>query len=349
MKKICFRVDANNEIGIGHMMRCLTLAEELCNNQKMQCIFAVSDEMSAEILKHTCFEYIILHIDYKDYSKYSAELLAQLIKQRKLDLVIIDSYFSEQEYFRKIHSLVKTACFWCRKEEISTDLLINYNIDYDISFYQKNFPKSSIRLLLGTDYIPLRKEFMYLSKKKIEQSVRSVLVTTGGGDSRFFMENFLQNDCTLKKYYSITFTLIIGTYSSSYEKLKDICNKKQLQNIRIIPHTSEIEKIMNKSDIAISSGGTLMYEICALGIPSVLYSIADNQKSEAAFLAKEGAVFYAGDINDSTFWKNLFQMLDRLISNYNIRKKLSEKASNLVDGRGICRIAGEVFNLLEEK
>ena len=91
MKKICFRVDANQNIGQGHAMRCLSIANELSDNYDAQCIFAVSDESSARFFTMRKKEVINLGLDYKDYSLFAAKAMLKIIDNPILQIKIIHS------------------------------------------------------------------------------------------------------------------------------------------------------------------------------------------------------------------------------------------------------------------
>lgn len=345
MKKICFRVDANRTIGQGHAMRCLTLARRLSDSHQAECCFLVSEAQSASFFEGTGFVCTILNLKYDDYTVNAAMALCGLLNSQKADLVVIDSYFVTDKFMQMIGKKVKAACFWCREEKITTDLLINYNIDYPSDFYEKNYAHGNTRLLLGTEYIPLREEFKNNQIPNVREKVDSILVLTGGSDSQNFIGNFLRQIHNIGKYDDIKFTCIIGRYNEFYHNVTDFCTANHMEHVCIRQHTEDIISVMKEHDIVISAGGTTMYELCALGIPTLLYSIADNQISESAYMYDHGVMYYAGDCQDTLFWERLFRMLDELLCHADIRSQMSDKMKRLVDGNGAQRIVSELLEL----
>lgn len=349
MKKICFRVDANKVIGQGHAMRCLTLAKKLNGSNQTECCFIVSERQSADFFEDTGFACIILNQEYDDYSANAAIVLQELLNSQKADLVVVDSYFVTDRFMQKIGETVRTACFWCREEKITTDLLINYNINYASDFYEKNYAGGDTRLLLGTIYIPLRQEFKNSRVPDVKAKVESILILTGGSDRQNFIGNFLRQIYHSRKYQDIKFTCMIGRYNEFYRDITDFCATNHMDYVCIRTHTEDIINVMKEQDIVVSAGGTTMYELCALGIPTLLYSIADNQISESVYMQEHGVMYYAGGYQETLFWERLFRMLDELICYPEIRHQISDKMKHVVDGNGAQRIASELLDLFENE
>ena len=102
---------------------------------------------------------------------------------------------------------------------------------------------------------------------------------------------------------------------------------------------------MQEADIAITAGGTTVYELCACGTPSVCYVMADNQMPNARALAREGLMLYGGDVRQGHWQEEVFVRLDRLLADAGLRKEMAAGMQRLVDGKGADRIARALWRL----
>lgn len=332
MKKICFRVDANSEIGQGHAMRCLSVAKQLVKRDEAECKFAVSDKKSESFFDGTGFECFNLGKDYKDYSENAANEFKQLLIEDHFDIAFLDSYYINKKYISIIGLCVKTACFFCKEEKISVNLLINYNVNYNKKFYFECYKKQNCKLLLGTEYVPLREEFFISKQRKEPLKAEKILFLTGGSDSQELVNDFIENSARLS---SCDLTVVVGKYSD-YKKSEIT---KVPNNVKIVAQTNQIVDLMLANDLVISAGGTTMYELCALGIPSIIYSMADNQKSEAEYMGQHGYVVYVGESQESDFWDILVNETIRVVNSQYLRQVMVEKMQKLVEGNGSIKIA----------
>ena len=73
---------------------------------------------------------------------------------------------------------------------------------------------------------------------------------------------------------------------------------------------------MKKADIAISAGGTTLYELCACGTPTISYSFADNQLDNVEQFQKDELIDYAGDVRKTNIFENVKKRLNQYTQNY---------------------------------
>lgn len=96
---------------------------------------------------------------------------------------------------------------------------------------------------------------------------------------------------------------------------------------------------MQKADIAISAGGTTLYELCACGTPTISYAFADNQLDNVKQFQEDGLIDYAGDARIDDIAKNVNQYLKKYQDDWQLHEKKSEKMQEMVDGKGAMRLA----------
>ena len=133
---------------------------------------------------------------------------------------------------------------------------------------------------------------------------------------------------------------IIGDEHPDRIEIEKTCEK---HNYACHIHTKRMAELMASSDLALGAGGSASWERCCLGLPTICFSIADNQVEIASSLDKIGACIYLGN-NKSIEKKNIGRFLTDIISDKSKLSVMSQKAYALVDGCGTERVC----NLIKE-
>lgn len=335
-----FRVDGNNVIGSGHIMRCLSIAYEI--QQKDDVVFVVSDSYFFNFIENKGFNCINLEIDYKELPKDN-KFIDYLLKE-KPQFVFIDSYYVDNVFFNKVKRICKTIYIDdLLSFPYNVDVLINYNIYGEYSNYKKLYEKENFipMLLLGPKYAPLRKEFRNLEEFVIRPKCKNIFVSTGGADPLHLALRLISYiiDNHILQY---TFHFIVGIANNDKDEMIEI--SKNYKNIILHYNVENISKLMMRCDIAITAAGSTAYELCACGIPTISYILADNQILGAEAFDKKGIMKYCGDARylkhfSSIIFSNIY-VLDNKIE---LRRKLSINMQKIVDGKGSLNILDEIF------
>ncbi|MBD5465968.1 MAG: UDP-2,4-diacetamido-2,4,6-trideoxy-beta-L-altropyranose hydrolase [Lachnospiraceae bacterium] len=340
MKKCLIRVDSNGTIGTGHLMRCLAMAGEL--KKSCQVVFVLADKMGTELLEKEGFSYRCLDSQW-DQMEDELKAVCQVIKEENAQVLLIDSYQVTKHYLECVRRLIKTIYVDDLHEFLyPCDLLVNYAVyakDYD---YEKKYQNRDTKLLIGCSYAPLRQEFAALPEKEINEQIKNVLVLTGGTDSCHFALQFMQQIVGIQGYTNVRFHIICGKYNQDIDKLREL--EKEKRNVQVYCNLFELSRFMRKVDIAISAGGTTLYELAACGTPTIGYSLADNQLENLKSFADKGCLLSVGDIRQGFPGEELLKGLEEL-EDREKREELSHKMKQLVDGNGCRRLAEEIIKL----
>lgn len=337
---ILFRADANEQIGVGHLMRCLSVARAFANKGD-ELKFITADHKGDGLIKNAGFDSVCLNSEWS-YLDSEIGQLKRLITDENPILLIIDSYYVTDKYLSSISDIVRTvyiddlnsACW-------NVNVLINYNI-FSSGFDYSGYDTIRTKLLLGPKYAPLRSEFINCPKHKIKD-VTDIMVSAGGSDPERITEKIMNYICPIISE-DIVFHFIVGALNP---RLNDIKNTASgLKNVVLHINEPHMSELMAKCDIAISAAGTTLYELCAMGITTITYTLADNQIPAANEFDKQGIMISAGDCrNEDQFIERLNKLLLDLIKNDALRAKLSYKMQSLVDGNGASRIVEDLNNL----
>lgn len=336
---IGIRVDANEIIAMGHLVRCMSIAVQL-KRMGEKVIFIISEHYAEDYIVKNGFDCICLDNHYNEKEKETEELL-YIIGKENIDRLLIDSYEVTEGYMTEIRKYAGVIYI----DDLNlfrypADIIINYVDSADMTWYRdKGYDKEIF--LLGSRYVPLRPEFAD-KRIHIKQNADSVFVTTGGTDSHDMLIGILDK-MKESELAGIKKCVVAGKFYDRPEDLRAMAEEDG--TIEVYHDISDICAIMRKCDIAVSAGGTTMIELCSCGIPTVCFSMADNQMPAINAFSEKGIVKYAGDVRD-----NREKVIDNIIGNiglmkdsYELREGLSEKAKGVVDGRGAERIAEAIM------
>lgn len=337
------RADANEEIGTGHVMRCLSIAEAF-RHRGEEVTFIIADERSRSMIEEHGFSVICLDSVWNDLEKEISSLV-QAIKVQGISSLLIDSYFVTEAYLKEIGRHAKIAYIDDLNQFLyPVDLLVNYNIYAGELEYEKRYREAGLdtKFLLGCRYVPLREEFSRVDRK-INETVSRVLITSGGTDPYDAVGGILEN-LSEKPWFDVTeFHVILGRFNKNREKLEERWGN--CKNVVLLRNVKNMAEHMTQCDMAVTAGGVTTYELCATGIPSVMYTLADNQLDIANTVSRLGIMPWVGDIREDRqqCLKAIGEQTEQLRNSLSMRRKLSEKMREMVDGKGCERLVDIIW------
>lgn len=338
--KVVIRADAYSELGTGHVMRCLALAQGIKDNGG-DVVFVTYCE-SEGLLERLKKETFCIH---KLQAPGSLEKSLQLISEEKPDWVVLDGYHFDTEYQKAVkdagHRLLYIDDF-AHLDHYYADILLNQ--DYGAGRFHYSIEPCT-KLLIGTDYVFLRREFLQYTgfKRTMDASAHKILIMMGGVDIDNYTLKVLKDMQHINVPLSVR--VIIGGANPHYKSIsREAPNSRH--TVKIFRAVEDMPAMMAWADVAISAGGTSIWELAFMGLPAVLYVTAENQRHCVKALNEDGFFMTAGRTNADTF-KDLSQALSELLVNKNLRDIMSRKLKTLVDGRGIYRTVNEMKSNLE--
>ncbi len=341
---VIFVVEGNRDIGMGHVMRCLAIADAI-KAEGEACLFVMSSRDCEGIVKKHGHEVKVVDSPYKEPK---AEDIDSIIDSMEVSALFVDSYYVKNEYLNNVHTICKRK--GCKLVYIddrcglpySCDILLNYNIFSNLDAYKHLYSKHEVpTLLLGTAYAPLRQEFRQIEENLLKSEAANVFVSTGGADTEHITLKLVE-EAALKPNYRFHF--VVGKMNPDREKIRAI--SRGYENIVLHENVSRMDKLMLACDAALSAAGSTLYELCAVGVPAITYVVADNQIPAAEEFDKRGIMRNCGDARrpeNGTFARTLIEQVVRLAENYDERKLRSEKMKSIVDGEGTKRIIERVL------
>lgn len=341
---IWIRADANEIIGTGHIMRCISIARALRQLGQRVC-FITADDSGTSILEKEGQEYVILNSEYRDME---GELpgLRRLLAENTPDFFLADSYFVTRRYLQEIRKIVPVGVLDDMPQtyvqtNMQADLLINYNIFADASLYGADAAGTDVTCggyLLGTDYVPLRREFEEVGYT-VREKAETVLVTTGGSDKYDLAGQLLKKALADPCASALRYLVVSGVYNAHLPELKEL--ESAYENVHIFSDVRNMSGLMRASDIAVSAGGSTMYELSAVGVPVICFSFVDNQERIVKGFVEKNLTCFGGDYlrQGEAMLDEVVGNINRLAEDFELRRSFSGKLKKVVDGRGAMRIA----------
>lgn len=331
------RVDMNGTIATGHMIRCLSIADEW-KKKGHELVFIMADSNAEELIKSRGYSCAVLHSDWRDMDG-EMEPLRHVIEHKNVECMLIDSYQVTEHYLTEVRKLTRTIYIDdINKFKYPVDGLICY-ANYWKKFAYEEYMDGT-QMALGSSYVPLRSVFAETRAKCIRSRAKNLLLLSGGTDSYHILEQLLEH-IDRGRYECID--VICGRYNEQYEYLQRqyVCKG----NVNIWKSVNDIEIYMRKADIAISAGGTTLYELCAMGTPTISYSFVDNQLDNVIQFQQDQAIEYAGDFRKDNVIEKICSYLEMYYDNPRVRQEKSRRMQELVDGKGAARIAEFIIQI----
>jgi UDP-2,4-diacetamido-2,4,6-trideoxy-beta-L-altropyranose hydrolase len=341
--RVAIRADGSPFIGLGHIVRSLALAAAL-RQAGHEVVFLSRFEPGLSRIREQGFaarEVVggVTDGPGKEYEPAGdGPAVARLLATEKFDALVTDSYRVDTGYFLQVRPLV-TASFYMddlNRFPVAVDGVINGNINAAELGYH-SWP-ASVKLWLGCQYNLLRQQFAALPDRITAQEVRTLLIIAGGGDSGKVVEFLARSLLDNKATGNLALRLVVPARSVAGEELERLPGRYP-ERIRLYRDVTEMADLMRECDLAISAGGTTLYELCAAGLPRLAVVLADNQQSIVDAMARQELVVSLGAATDLTA-AAVAESVALLAGDRAKRDRQNRQGRKLVDGQG-ARRAGQ--------
>ncbi|MDM7858932.1 UDP-2,4-diacetamido-2,4,6-trideoxy-beta-L-altropyranose hydrolase [Thiopseudomonas acetoxidans] len=362
--KIVLRVDASIEMGSGHVMRCLTLADAL-TQAGAECHFICREHpghLNALITERGHIVNSLPYIEQHKQRQYSkAEELAHanwlratqeqdlescipILKLLQPDWLIVDHYAIDERWHKKLRP-------YCQKimviddladRQHDCDLLLDQTFGRSEEDYVLLVPEHC-EILCGAQYALLRPEFAqwrdYSLKRRAQGQLEHLLINLGGVDKDNITTEILQALANTALPDNCRITVVMGATAPWVERVQ--------QQAALMPWPTEVKvgvnnmaELMANSDLAIGAAGATSWERCCLGLPSIVICLADNQRKVIRSLEQSGAAILCS-LEESISSIKLSPKL-KLAEHFLVR--LIKNSSIIIDGLGCNRVVNKIWS-----
>lgn len=358
-KRIVIRADASHEMGTGHVMRCLTLARTL--RQRGAEVHFVCREHDGNLngfLEAAGFAVYRLaleetgrvadpqalappHAHWLGASwERDADQTLRAMGERAADWLIVDHYGLDsrwQEQLRtKAHKILVIDDLADRQNDC--DVLLDQNFFSNASQrYQDRVPQHAT-LLLGPTYALLGPDYACLRRRAMPRSgvPNRVLVSFGGADQLGLTRRTVE--ALLSLPFDIEADIILSQGSGDHLPIKQLLVEQS--SIRLHDRVATLAPFMLAADLAIGAGGATNWERMCLGLPTLVVTMADNQREIAKHLASQGLIRWLGEAD--TVGVDEIRSAIEAVAGEGLDPEWSSRCMNIADGRGVERVAAVI-------
>jgi len=337
------RADASAEMGVGHVMRCVALAEAWLKTGG-RATFAMAEGVElGDRIRSRGGE--ILEIQGEPGRQ--EDIKATRIAGQRLgaDWLVVDGYHFSPEYIADVEKAASHFLVMADGEQyhaLNCDLLVNPELDVSEDEYPSSDRCGGI--LLGPRYALLRREFLDYSvgNKTFPQSAARVLVTLGGGDAHNVTLRVM-NALDKITDRQLDVVIVLGA-ANPHRTTLEFAAANSRHKMELISDAPNMPKLMAEAMFAVTAGGGTCYELAFMRVPMLLITIARNQERAVDAYNRAGIGLSAGRFQD--FDETLFVgILRRMISDSGLRQRLSANAARMIDGKGAERIVSEMLSI----
>jgi len=327
-KRIIFRVVGNDEVGMGHIYRALTLAHEITDHEVL---FVSSEEDSIALNQLAGYDYWL--------GLYPSEEITNSILELKPDLVVNDILDTDKAYIKALtdHE-IKVVNFEDMGGGVGhADLAINEL--YDDAMVQGG------NVYWGRDYFFVRDEFADAIPHVFQEKVTGLLLTFGGTDQHDLSRKIYHVVKDLCRAHGVTIYIVAGPGYKEYQHLVREVAKDD--NVSVTHATGVISSIMENTQLAITSNGRTVYELAHMSIPSIVISQHDRERTHA-FACEENGVIPLDLYREGITEERVLKVLERLILDVGHRLNLFNSISRFEFSRNKAKVLNLILSLLDK-
>lgn len=357
--RVAFRTDASLDIGSGHVMRCLTLAEKL--RQKGAEVVFICRQLPGDgidLIRRNGFSVSVLPspstqqnpvvqtshwlcVPWQQDAEQTHQVLA---KAGHWNWLVVDHYGIDaawEEYQKSVVSQIMVIDDLADRVH-SCDVLLDQNPYTDMESRYSNKVPVECQQLLGMRYVLLRDEFIKQREnlKADDGPVRNILVFFGGVDAPNMTQSVVAAIASLK-IPGISVNVVIGSANPHKDKLEALC--LSLPDVQLHVQAANMAEMMANADLCVGAGGTTTWERCSLGLTALAWPIADNQKKLLHDAAGMGLVYVPGF--DCPSIEDIALHLQALMGNPLLRKYISTQCLEAVDCQGVSRVVSRLMRV----
>jgi len=357
MLAIAIRVDASSQIGIGHFMRCLTLADALKQRgAQIRFVCRHLPKYLQDMLVNKGHELMRLNnkpngaiIDTLAHAHWlgvsqnqDAAATKHALSGQAWDWLIVDHYALDARWESALRQVAKKILVIddIADRQHACDVLLDQNFYVDMETRYTDKVPAHCQLLLGPRYALLRDEFLWLREQTKPRlgAVKNILVFFGGVDPENCTSLVIQA-LTSMSNEGLHVDVVIGAQHPNYEQIRQACYAR---GYTCHVQTKRMAELMAAADLAIGAGGSTTWERMCLGLPAIVISIADNQTPTNQALMKAGYINFLGELSSVTE-ADIVAGIHHCLASPDVLRIQSTMGRQLVAGGGAGLVCEQIF------
>ncbi len=342
---ILFRCDGSHEIGFGHIVRCIALADELRDKHGSGVVFAVLyDNKAMEMIMNHGYKVETANpredqFDYVDWFNC-------IVKKNHPCALILD--IRDDLPPNIVSNLRKKGIL-----VVTIDDPTDRRLLADLAFYppvpqveKMDWQGFTGQRFIGWEWVILRREFSHNDEnlyKRIKATkktkIHNILVTMGGSDPKGMTLKTMEALKVIDGQFEVT--IILGPGFAHRDSLNEILGNFPHIH-RIFENVLNIGDIMAEADLAVASFGVTAYELAAMGVPAIHLCLTQDHCKSSSVFQKNKIAFCMGQI-DEVDVETLAQKVKYLVSHQKLRRNMIKRSQKLFSDNGTPLVAQKII------
>lgn len=356
--RVAFRADASTQIGTGHVMRCLTLADAL-KARGAQTVF-ISRDLAGhvhDLVVARGHSAVLLPEPTSDarppsppppHAAWLAVSLAQDLDETaqalgnaQPDWIVVDHYALDATWQRRLRAGLPRATRFLVIDDLADrphdcEILLDTSQPDGDERYRPLVPPAC-RLLLGPHFALLRPQFRVARSQVQPRSgaIGRILVFYGGSEPGNLTAQTLHAIAQVAPQVAVDVVLGRNTSAAQRDQIEQA--RSRLDHATVHVDVADMAALCARADLAFGAAGVTTWERACLGLPTLAITVAENQRGVAASAARRGILSCLGDAQDMTV-ETIAQALREAWHNPEMLAEQSRRAHAWVDGSGVDRV-----------
>lgn len=358
--RIAFRTDASLQIGSGHVMRCLTLADAL-REQGAECQFIcrVHEGHMMSLIEQLGYPVKALPASMNTFnpdakSGHAAWLncdweedvlqTQQVIGPDVVDWLIVDHYALDRRWHQTLRPNTKHLMVVddLADRPLDCDLLLDQNYGSSAARYAGLVPQHCLQLH-GPEYALLKP--VYAERRDMMRqrtgAIQRVLIYFGGGADHADLTGQAVRAFDHQELADVQLDVVVSASYAHRSSLQAVAIQRG--NVSLHAQLPDLVDLMEQADLAIGAGGATTWERCCLKLPSILVICALNQEFIGHTVSNFGAAFMLSSVDDLE--REINKIMTKIFSKPYKYIEMSERAGEICDGLGVSRVNRLLFNI----
>jgi UDP-2,4-diacetamido-2,4,6-trideoxy-beta-L-altropyranose hydrolase len=339
--RIIIRADAGHQMGTGHIMRCIALAQALKKCNIHATFISHCNEKLRQKVVSMGFD--LLYVDQPYPDPMDMDVTLRQIREQNAQWLIVDGYRFTAGYTGPIRDAGVKILYiddYNHLPVYSADILLNQNpFAPDLVYHCP----PGIRMLLGTEFVLLRDEFLdYRTDRTAPlDSAGHLLITMGGSDPENVtvkvIEAVKESRCP-----SLFLTVVLGPENTQVIPIRALLETSG-SAYRLVQDARDMPALMHQADMAVSAGGSTAWELAYMGVPALYVITAGNQEQIVSAIEACHMGLNAGWHHQLTRAR-FAELIRSLVRDRELRARFSKISQNTVDGTGSKKVAALLYH-----
>src|SRR4030095_1717985 len=331
--RVAFITHGGPMTGLGHIRRCLALARGLAERGADSTFLVSPERRLVQLVEASGFT--VREIAWEA----DASSVTLAVRAAGADWAVVDTYGATSELFDALHACAErlVAVDDAAERPFPVDVIVNGSVGAEGLTYQA---AEDAVLLLGAQYALIESKFAAMPDRKPSKSVNRILITLGGSVQLVAAGVALAAARSVAR--DAVVDVLLGPYAEATGLLDQIAADGR---VNLHGHVHEVQPLMLRADVAITSAGMTLYELAASATPCIMLMTAANQSRNVQGFQRAGAALVGGSASSTRLRDTLEAQLGRLVADARLRAALGSAARRLVDGLGARRGAGGLTRL----